>query len=55
MRHDRHLAVTVTAQMSLRQRDSAHRGHQNIGKKVRRNPDEATVMKRPTVGEGVEL
>ena len=31
------------------------RGQQNIGKQVRRNPDEATVMKQPTVGEGVEL
>ncbi|MFK4004283.1 NADH-quinone oxidoreductase subunit J [Qipengyuania sp. NPDC077563] len=31
------------------------RGHQDIGKQVRRNPDEATVMKQPTVGEGVEL
>ena len=31
------------------------RGQQNITKQVRRNPDEATVMKQPTVGEGVEL
>lgn len=31
------------------------RGHQDIGKQVRRNPNEATVMKQPTVGEGVEL
>ena len=31
------------------------RGQQNIGKQVRRNPHEATVMKQPTVGEGVEL
>ena len=31
------------------------RGHQNIGKQVRRDPNAATVMKRPTVGEGVEL
>lgn len=31
------------------------RGHQNIGKQVRRNPDEATVMKQPEVGKGVEL
>ena len=31
------------------------RGQQDIGKQNRRNPDEATVMKQPTVGEGVEL
>ena len=31
------------------------RGHQNITKQVRRNPKDATVMKQPTVGEGVEL
>ena len=31
------------------------RGHQDIGKQVRRNPEEATVMKQPTVGEGIEL
>ncbi|RDC60041.1 NADH:ubiquinone reductase (H(+)-translocating) [Alteripontixanthobacter maritimus] len=31
------------------------RGHQDIGKQVRRNPDEATVMRQPTIGKGVEL
>ncbi|QZD89644.1 NADH-quinone oxidoreductase subunit J [Qipengyuania aurantiaca] len=31
------------------------RGQQDIGKQVRRSPDEATVMKQPKVGEGVEL
>ncbi|MBD58776.1 MAG: NADH:ubiquinone oxidoreductase subunit J [Citromicrobium sp.] len=31
------------------------RGHQNIAKQVRRNPKEATQMKQPTIGEGVEL
>ncbi|MGI8943904.1 MAG: NADH-quinone oxidoreductase subunit J [Qipengyuania sp.] len=31
------------------------RGHQDIGKQVRRDPDEATVMKSPEVGKGVEL
>ena len=31
------------------------RGHQNISRQVRRMPEEATVMKRPTVGEGIEL
>ena len=33
----------------------AVRGHQDIGKQVARRPDEATVMRQPTVGEGIEL
>ena len=31
------------------------RGQQDIGKQVRRRPDEATVMKQPEVGKGIEL
>ncbi|HCY01875.1 MAG TPA: NADH-quinone oxidoreductase subunit J, partial [Erythrobacter sp.] len=31
------------------------RGQQDITRQVRRNPDEATVMKQPEVGRGVEL
>ncbi|MXO61778.1 NADH-quinone oxidoreductase subunit J [Qipengyuania oceanensis] len=31
------------------------RGHQDIGKQVRRRPEEATVLKQPEVGQGVEL
>lgn len=31
------------------------RGHQNIDRQVRRSPAEATVMRNPAVGEGVEL
>lgn len=31
------------------------RGRQDIGKQISRRPDEATVMKQPTIGEGVEL
>ena len=31
------------------------RGRQDIGKQISRRPEEATVMKRPTIGEGVEL
>ncbi len=49
------VAMVGAIVLTLRERDSAHRGHQNIGKQVRRNPDEATVMKRPTIGEGIEL
>ncbi len=31
------------------------RGHQDIGKQVRRDPNKATVMKNPEVGKGIEL
>lgn len=31
------------------------RGHQNIGKQVARRADEATVMRQPEIGKGVEL
>ena len=31
------------------------RGHQDIGKQVSRRPEDATVMKQPEVGQGVEL
>ncbi|MEO0461941.1 MAG: NADH-quinone oxidoreductase subunit J [Pseudomonadota bacterium] len=31
------------------------RGRQDIGKQISRRPEEATVMKQPTIGEGVEL
>ncbi len=31
------------------------RGHQNISKQVSRRPEEATVMRQPEIGKGVEL
>ncbi len=31
------------------------RGRQDIGKQIRRRPEEATVMKSPDIGQGVEL
>ena len=31
------------------------RGHQDVGKQVSRKPGEATVLRQPSVGEGVEL
>ena len=31
------------------------RGRQDIGKQIARRPEEATVLKQPTVGEGVDL
>jgi NADH-quinone oxidoreductase subunit J len=49
------VAMVGAIVLTLRERAGAHRGHQNIGKQVRRNPDEATVMKRPTIGEGIDL
>ena len=44
-------AITLTH----RQRPEGTRGRQDIGKQVRRRPEEATVMKNPEVGKGVEL
>ena len=38
-----------------RKRPDGARGQQDITRQVRRNPDEATVMKQPEVGRGVEL
>lgn len=49
------VAMVGAIVLTLRERDAAHRGHQNIGKQVRRNPNEATVMKRPTIGKGIDL
>ena len=31
------------------------RGRQDVGKQIRRRPEEATVMKNPEIGQGVEL
>ncbi len=51
------LLVAMIGAIVLTHRKTAgdHRGQQDIAKQNRRNPNEATVMKRPTVGEGVEL
>ncbi|MBL4791584.1 NADH-quinone oxidoreductase subunit J [Citromicrobium bathyomarinum] len=50
------LLVAMIGAIVLTHRDlKTTRGHQNITKQVRRNPKEATQMKQPTVGEGVEL
>ncbi|NVD43886.1 NADH-quinone oxidoreductase subunit J [Qipengyuania atrilutea] len=49
------LVAMVGAIVLTHREQKATRGHQNIGKQVRRNPDEATVMKQPEVGAGVEL
>jgi NADH-quinone oxidoreductase subunit J len=49
------VAMVGAIVLTHRQRPDGARGQQDIGKQVRRNPDEATVMKQPTVGQGVEL
>ena len=50
------LLVAMIGAIVLTRRDlKTTRGHQNITKQVRRNPKEATQLKQPTVGEGVEL
>ena len=49
------VAMVGAIVLTHRQRPDGARGQQDIGKQVRRNPDEATVMKQPKIGEGVEL
>ena len=51
------LLVAMIGAIVLTHRKPAagRRGHQNIAKQNARNPNEATVMKQPQVGEGVEL
>jgi NADH-quinone oxidoreductase subunit J len=41
--------------LTHRQRPDGARGHQDIGKQIRRRPQDATVMKQPEIGKGVEL
>jgi len=41
--------------LTHRRRPDGARGHQDISKQVRRRPEEATQMKRPPVGKGIEL
>ncbi|MBX7496181.1 NADH-quinone oxidoreductase subunit J [Qipengyuania sp. 6B39] len=49
------VAMVGAIVLTHRQRPDGARGQQNITKQVRRNPDEATVMKQPEIGKGVEL
>ena len=50
------LLVAMIGAIVLTHRPSkSKRGQQDIGKQVRRRPDEATVMKQPEVGKGIEL
>lgn len=41
--------------LTHRQRPEGARGHQDIGKQIARRPWEATEMKNPEVGKGIEL
>ena len=50
------LLVAMIGAIVLTHRPSkSKRGQQDISRQVRREPDKATVMRQPTVGEGVEL
>lgn len=41
--------------LTHRQRPEGARGHQDIGKQIARRPEDATQMKSPPVGKGVEI
>ncbi|MEX0342893.1 MAG: NADH-quinone oxidoreductase subunit J [Erythrobacter sp.] len=49
------VAMVGAIVLTHRKRPAGSRSQQDIGKQNRRNPDEATVMKQPEVGKGVEL
>ena len=49
------VAMVGAIVLTHRKHPGGRRGHQDIGKQNRRNPDEATVMRQPEVGKGVEL
>ena len=50
------LLVAMIGAIVLTHRPSkSKRGQQDIGKQVRRRPEDATIMKQPEVGKGIEL
>ncbi|NNC60083.1 MAG: NADH-quinone oxidoreductase subunit J [Erythrobacter sp.] len=50
------LLVAMIGAIVLTHRDlKTTRGHQNINKQVSRRPEDATVMKQPEIGKGIEL
>ena len=49
------VAMVGAIALTHRGRPEGARGHQDIGKQVRRRPGEATEMKKPEIGKGVEL
>ncbi len=49
------VAMVGAIVLTHRQRADGARGQQNISRQNQRRPEDATVMKQPTVGEGVQL
>ena len=49
------VAMVGAIVLTHRERPGGARGHQDIGKQNRRRPQDATVMKKPEIGKGVEL
>jgi NADH-quinone oxidoreductase subunit J len=49
------VAMVGAIVLTHRIRPDGARGQQNIGKQVRRRPQDATEMKQPEIGKGVEL
>ena len=49
------VAMVGAIALTHRERPAGARGHQDIGKQVRRRPGDATEMKKPEIGKGVEL
>lgn len=49
------VAMVGAIVLTHRERPEGARGHQDIGKQIGRRPEDATELKRPEVGKGVEL
>jgi len=49
------VAMVGAIVLTHRERKEPGRGHQDIGKQNRRRPEEATELKQPQVGKGIEL
>ncbi|WP_338445276.1 NADH-quinone oxidoreductase subunit J [Pelagerythrobacter marensis] len=49
------VAMVGAIVLTHRERPEGARGHQDIGKQIRRRPGDATEMKKPDIGKGVEL
>ena len=49
------VAMIGAIALTHRQRPDGTRARQDIGKQIRRRPEDATIMKQPEVGQGVEL
>lgn len=49
------VAMVGAIVLTHRRRPDGARGQQNISKQVNRRPEDATVMRNPEIGKGVEL